>query len=132
MSLKYMGSSHLLRMTPKDMGMILNGLRRAFSRSQYARRLREAAKVSQKGPRGGKLYRCILCNEVFNSSKINLDHVSPVVAIGKKYTDYTWDELVTRLWCSEDNLQVLCTDCHKKKTKKEASLRKKARANLAK
>lgn len=116
-----------LRMTPKERGMILGGIRTAFSRSSWAAKQRALATAESKGPRGGKLYTCSACGSVSNISGINVDHVSPVVPIGKRYTDFTWDQLVARLWCDESNLQVLCKKCHKKKSKEEASARRKAK-----
>jgi len=70
-------------------------------------------------------HRCNLCKELVK--KINLDHVSPVVALDKSYSDYTLDEYVKRLDCKIDNLQVLCVDCHKKKTAEERKQRRQAK-----
>lgn len=130
MALKLMGEPWRLRLTPKERGMILGGLRTAFSRSRWATSIRAAAVAEQRGPRGGKLYVCASCGNVCNSNNTNVDHIVPVVPIGKTYNDFTWDQLAARLWCDKSNLQVLCKKCHKKKSKEEASARRKARAKL--
>lgn len=116
------------RITPKERGMILGAIRKAFSRSAWAAKARSKAQAETKGPRGGKLYECAACGSLNNASGINVDHVRPVVPVGTAYTDYTWDVLAAKLWCEASNLQVLCKECHKKKSKEEASARRKARA----
>ncbi len=116
------------RLTPKEKGMILGGIRTAFSRSKWAANIRATAEAVERGPRGGKLYSCQTCSNLSNASGVNVDHIDPVVDIGKTYHDYTWDELVGRLWCDTDNLQVLCKQCHKKKSKDESNARRQARA----
>ena len=47
---------------------------------------------------------------------IFVDHISPVVG-PEGFT--TWDELINRLFCEEENLQVLCKVCHDAKTQDE-------------
>ena len=37
----------------------------------------------------------------------------------------SYDEYVERLFCSSDNLQILCKSCHRKKTLAETKKRKK-------
>lgn len=122
-----MGHLYKLRMTPKERGMILGAIRKAFSRSETARKVREAARAKSKGPRGGAQYTCASCKAISSISGINVDHISPVVPVGKSYTDFTWDQLIARLWCCEDNLQVLCKKCHNLKTKEEKRARKEAK-----
>lgn len=132
MSLKVLIDPVPYRITPKERGMILGGIRTAFSRSRWAARVRERALSTKRGPRGGKLYHCANCGGLATASGINVDHITPVVDIGLKYTDYTWDQLIGRLWCDESNLQVLCKKCHDKKSKEERNARKKIRQCIKK
>jgi len=132
MSLRYLGSPYLLRISPKDLGVIYGAIRRAYSQSAHARKIRSEARVKATGPRGGKRFKCAACGAVKGAGSINVDHINPVVPIVKHYSTLSWDQRIARLWCKEENLQVLCTDCHKKKSKEEAALRKKARANRTK
>jgi hypothetical protein len=37
----------------------------------------------------------------------------------------SWDIFIERLFCGIENLQILCSECHKVKTKKETLERKK-------
>lgn len=57
-----------------------------------------------------------------NYRRIWVDHVHPVVPPG---VDVGWQEYLDRLFCDPDNLQALCTECHKAKTNRERSERMK-------
>lgn len=46
-----------------------------------------------------------------------VDHIEPIVDPTKGFTSY--DDFIERLFCEEDNLQVLCGPCHDEKTLKE-------------
>jgi hypothetical protein len=35
----------------------------------------------------------------------------------------SWDDFIERLYCGKENLQVLCKECHDKKTLKEKKQR---------
>lgn len=54
-------------------------------------------------------------------TKVTIDHVTPVIDPIAGFT--TWDEFIDRLFCEKDNLQALCLECHKRKTKDERSIR---------
>ena len=65
--------------------------------------------------KAGKKFKCETCNKIV--AKIQIDHIVP---IGKAPRDWQgWDDYYRKLFCSIDNLQGLCSDCHKKKSKKE-------------
>lgn len=46
-----------------------------------------------------------------------VDHIQPVVDPSTGFT--SWDDLIERLFCEEDGLQVLCHECHQRKTEDE-------------
>lgn len=51
------------------------------------------------------------------------DHVNPVV---DPLTGFSgWDDFVNRLFCEQENLQVLCKNCHDLKSKEERASRPK-------
>ena len=59
-----------------------------------------------------------------NKRRINnavVDHISPVVCPSVGFV--SWDELINRLFCEEEDLQVLCHECHTAKTADERSKR---------
>lgn len=54
---------------------------------------------------------------------MQVDHIKPVVDPNTGFT--SWDDFIERLYCEKENLQVLCTTCHDRKTLKEKKLRAK-------
>jgi 5-methylcytosine-specific restriction endonuclease McrA len=69
-------------------------------------------------------YQCKKCKAWHPEKNINVDHVHPVGTL-KSANDLPF--FVENLFCEIDNLQVLCSDCHDAKTKKEAANRKKSK-----
>lgn len=71
-----------------------------------------------------KHYRCAICKGLFTSNEMVVDHVEPVVDPKKGFID--WNTYVTRMFCKEEGLQVICKKpCHADKTKRERVERKK-------
>lgn len=114
-----------------------NAMRRAFKRCpMYYAALNNAKRIEYLPTKSGALskkptawYMCAECCKEFKRKEINVDHIDPVVPVaGPVPVLDVWAE---RLYCSEDNLQVLCAKvCHKAKTKREASERAKYRREL--
>jgi 5-methylcytosine-specific restriction endonuclease McrA len=75
---------------------------------------------NKKTKRDGKHYTCALCSKVHPSSNVQVDHILPVVA--PEGFD-TWGTYIERLFCEQDNLQVVCKPCHKKKSASERKAR---------
>jgi len=61
-------------------------------------------------------YQCNSCGKWFPEKQINVDHI---VGAGSLNCAEDLPGFVERLFCEQDNLQVLCTECHDKKTKLE-------------
>lgn len=74
-----------------------------------------------KSGRKAKHYKCAGCLNSFPASLVEIDHVIPVVDPKRGFRN--WDEYIDRLFCSVDNLQVLCKPCHKMKTSSEKATR---------
>ena len=76
------------------------------------------ARRAYKGPlkRQKFEYQCNSCKDWFPEKKINVDHI---VGAGSLNCATDLPGFVERLFCEQDNLQVLCTECHDKKTKLE-------------
>lgn len=81
-------------------------------------------KKNKKTNRIAQHYKCAKCKKEFPLSDIQVDHIEPVVDPTTGFTN--WDDFITRLFCDESNLQVLCVTCHNKKTDSE----RKKKANL--
>lgn len=76
------------------------------------------AKRKYKGPNKRQKfeYQCNTCKEWFAEKHINVDHIHPA---GSLNCAADLPGFVERLFCEQDNLQILCSDCHDIKTKKE-------------
>ena len=108
-----------------DKPLIKGALRRLMARSPAVKRvLQKAVHPTKKGPRGGKQFICAKCKETYGQKDINVDHKRPVIPVSKTLEDMDYNEIVQRIFCKESNLQVLCRDCHKEKTKDERNRRK--------
>ena len=78
-------------------------------------------KVNASTGRIAQHYRCNGCKKEFVQSQVQIDHVCQVI----KATGFTtWDDYINSLFCSKENLQVLCLTCHKAKTKEENAERR--------
>lgn len=104
---------------------IISTLRGSFRRYATKYEVLDEAKTEKKvNPDTGRLaqhYRCNGCKKEFVQSQVQVDHIVPVV----KATGFTtWDDYINSLFCSKDNLQVLCLGCHKIKSKDENAVRR--------
>lgn len=78
-------------------------------------------RINEKTGRLAEHYECAGCHNLFPSTLIAVDHSKPVVPT----TGFvSWDDVISRLFCPSENLQVLCKECHKVKTKQENEERK--------
>ena len=79
--------------------------------------------INPKTKRTRKMFRCSITGKLFPASEMQIDHKIPVIPDkwGRTTTwlDYNWNELLPRLFCSEDNLQAVSKVAHKIKTKEE-------------
>jgi 5-methylcytosine-specific restriction endonuclease McrA len=61
-------------------------------------------------------YQCANCKNWFPEKQINVDHIKPA---GSLNCAQDLPGFVERLFCEQENLQVLCEKCHDVKTKLE-------------
>lgn len=99
-----------------------NTLRKAFFRYWERSKVIKNARVD----RG--LYKCASCLQVSKIDGHHVDHIQPVVETSVGFVD--WDTYISRLFCPASNLQLLCSPCHKEKTKKEQEERKLAKTGI--
>jgi len=113
---------------------IRGAIRRIFSRSPVKIEVlkkvrREVPRYNQDGSRGKRdavQYQCAVCKTWVGSTKVEVDHIVPVVEVNEKgFVD--WNVFVERLFCGPENLQVICDPCHDKKTQIERMRRQAAK-----
>lgn len=86
----------------------------------YSELRQNAAKAVKEGSR----YRCQMCNELHE--KIQIDHIIPVGSAKNAYGDYDWNTFIDKLlYCTPENLQALCKECHSAKSAVDNKLIKK-------
>ena len=108
---------------------VRSSIRRIFSRSPMV--IESLKKVRRERPWFKKdgspakkprvEYLCKSCDDWFMGKDVQVDHRIPVVDPVEGFQ--TWDIFVDRLFCTEDNLDVLCKICHKVKTDEEKRIR---------
>ena len=65
---------------------------------------------------------------------MNADHIDPVVPLDLGFGDttewlgYNWNEILPRMFCEEEGLQILCEGCHNEKSLLERKIRAKLKA----
>lgn len=101
---------------------IRSGMRRYPPKYEALNDAKTGKKVNPKSGRIAMHYKCHGCTEEFVKSDVQVDHVVPVVDPEKGFQG--WDVYIERMFCSPDNLQVLCSKCHEAKTKNEKKRRK--------
>lgn len=74
----------------------------------------EALKLARVGP---NQYRCARCRGKYRRENVQVDHIKPVVSLAGFNGD--WTEVINRLFCPVEGLQILCIPCHHKKTELE-------------
>lgn len=68
-------------------------------------------------------FKCADCCKEFPHKEVQVDHKKPVVDPKVGFVD--WDTFIERLYVTASKMQVLCTTCHKVKTKAERAARTK-------
>lgn len=70
-------------------------------------------KINVKTKRMAQHFECAHCCNEFVATEVQVDHIEDMGP------NLSWDEFIHKLYCEVDNLQVLCRECHAKKTKGE-------------
>ena len=104
---------------------IRSALRSASIRWGPTNKARKAAEMGRKiNERTGRLamhYLCNHCQGSFVARDVQVDHISPVVSAIDGFVD--WNTYIDRMFCEQDGYQVLCKECHNKKTAEERGQR---------
>ncbi len=113
-------------LSAKDLGLIKEALRRAFSRSERRRAVIELSIVDHidtSRPRVKTWCQCPKCKRFTPKSYMEADHIDPVVPVTSSLKDMEVHDLLNRIWCASNNLLAICEECHDTKTKAENKIR---------
>lgn len=103
--------------------VIRGGFRRFPAKYETLNEAFIGKKINEATGRLANHYLCNKCKQEFPAKQVQVDHIIPAVDPKTGFT--TWDDFINKLYCDKKNLQVLCIDCHKAKSKKERESRKK-------
>jgi len=107
---------------------IISSIKRAFSRSKRAKQIKNKAVVKGvKGKRGGKMVKCESCGTLIPAYKAQIDHIDPITPVMISQKVMSFIMLYERTFCNDENLQIICPECHKLKNNKEKKERAKWR-----
>lgn len=101
--------------------VLRGGYRRYPPKYEVLKEASVGKKLNKKTNRQALHYVCAQCKKEYPGKEVNVDHINPVVCPKQGFVD--WDVFIKRLFCEKDNLQVLCSGCHDKKTLKERKSR---------
>lgn len=114
------------RITPKERNLLKGAIRRVFSRSELRKKVIDAAKVEHsdpKRPRVSKWSRCAVCEQIEAQYRMSVDHIDPIIPVDTALERMTWNTVIDRTWCEENNLQAICPPCHTQKSRLETKQR---------
>lgn len=82
-------------------------------------------KVNEKTGRLAEHYECAECHGEFPAKDVQVDHINSVIPL----TGFvSWDDVIKRMFCPVEGLQVLCKTCHSRKSKEEGVERRRIKA----
>lgn len=102
-------------------GVLRKGTVRYPPRYEALNAAKTIKKINVGSGRMAQHYACHNCGNDYPLTNVVVDHIEPVVAV----TGFTnWHDVVIRMFCGVEGLQVLCKTCHKIKSNEENALRK--------
>lgn len=109
----------------KFKGWIISLLRRGTMRypprNDALRSAKTDKKINVKTGRMAQHYRCAICLGEFPAKEVVVDHIDPCVSPTEGFID--WNTYIERMFCPEENFQVVCENCHTNyKTKSEKEI----------
>ena len=105
-------------------GVLRAGARRWPAKHEAMEEAFVGRKISKAG-RMAKHYKCKHCGGEFTSKDVNCDHIDPVVDPTVGFVD--WNTYIKRLFIEKEGYQILCSECHNKKSAEEKKIAKEYR-----
>lgn len=78
---------------------------------------KQGKKINEASGRLAEHYRCAACRGSYPAKGIQVDHITPVIDPAVGFT--TWDDVIKRMFCEQEDFQILCRECHQEKTNSE-------------
>lgn len=107
----------------KERNLVKGALRRVFSRSELRHKALSLASIGDYHhpgrPRVTKWGKCSNCQNMEPLYLMQVDHIDPIIPVKNTLEEMNWDEVIERMWCTVENLAVVCKPCHQLKTKTE-------------
>jgi hypothetical protein len=97
------------------------GFRRYPAKYEALNLAKVGKKINEVSGRLAEHYRCRSCLKDYPATLVQVDHIEPVVDPLEGFQG--WDRFISRLYCSVENLQILCKACHLEKSKEERTKR---------
>ncbi len=101
--------------------LIRSGFRKYPPKYEVLKEALWGKKLNSKTGRQCYHYTCASCKKQYPSSEVNVDHINAVIDPSTGFEN--WDVYIKRMFCSKENLQVLCETCHNEKTLQETRSR---------
>lgn len=103
---------------------IISMLRKGSTRWGPRNEAKKAARHDKKLPNSTGRYvfhsKCASCKELVPETTAAVDHIDPVVDPIVGFEGF--ETYIKRMYCEEEGFQVLCAQCHDKKTEEERSI----------
>jgi hypothetical protein len=108
----------------------LNGYFIAFCRRAFAwsPAYRIATKRAERRTDEGIRWLCASCGALVGRGEKHRDHIDPVVPVEKGW-DGSWDTYRDRMFVDDGAIQILCKECHRKKSNEENRIRRERKAD---
>lgn len=101
---------------------IVNAIREVYSKT-VARDFKRSKILKYTNLDGKQVVQCDKCGEVFYLHEVTVHHIFPVIPPQITYKHLSYSLLHERLYCSWENLQLLCLPCHQGEGHKEVQER---------
>lgn len=113
--------------TKKERNLLKAAFRRVFSKSELRNKVLKKASITHYDatrPRVKNWSKCQACRRPTPTYLMVVDHIDPVIPLSLSFEYLSLDDLCTRIWCKEENLQAICKGCHADKTSLENKMRR--------
>lgn len=102
-------------------GVLRKGTTRWPAKYEVLSAAKRGKRVNASSGRIAEHFLCNGCGGLFPAKLVVVDHLAPVIPV----TGFTcWDDVIRRMFCGPEGLQVLCKECHKIKSNEENAERR--------